>query len=48
MMTESKYVRGILKRFNMSDCKVTSIPLDQNLKLYSEDGTKYADGTLYR
>ena len=48
MITQSKYVREILKRFNMSDCKASSIPLDQNLKLYSEDGTKDADGTLYQ
>ena len=48
MITQSKYVREILKKFNMSDYKATSIPLDQNLKLYNEDGTKDAYGTLYR
>jgi hypothetical protein len=32
----------------MSECKAMSTPLEQNAKLYSEDGTKEADGTLYR
>ena len=31
----------------MSECKATSMPLDQNLKLCNEDGTKEEDGTLY-
>jgi hypothetical protein len=32
----------------MSECKAMSTPLEQNEKLYSEDGTKEEDGTLYR
>ena len=32
----------------MSECKTISTPLDQNMKLYSNDGSKEADGTLYR
>ena len=48
MITQGKYVREILKKFSMSDCKASSIPLDQNLKLYNEDGTKDEDGTLYQ
>ena len=32
----------------MSDCKAMSTPLEQNAKLYKEDGTKEANGTLYR
>jgi transposase InsO family protein len=48
MITQSKYVKEILNRFNMSDCKVSTIPLEQNVKLCSQDGTKDADGTLYR
>ena len=36
-----------MKKFNMSEFKVTSNPLDQNSKLYSDDGTKEEDGTLY-
>ena len=32
----------------MSECKEMSIPLDQNLKLYNNVGTKEEYGTLYR
>lgn len=28
LITQSKYTRGILKRFNMSECKVVSTPLE--------------------
>ena len=48
MITQTKYVIDILKRFNRSDCKVSVIPLEQNVKLCSKDGTKDADGSLYR
>lgn len=47
LITQSKYVREILNKFQMSDCKAVSTPLDQNVKLYSDDGAKEADGTLY-
>ena len=29
MITQSNYVREILNRFNMSDCKVSAIPLTE-------------------
>ena len=48
LITQSKYVREIFNRFQMSECKVVSTPLDQNMKLYSNDGSKEEDGTLYR
>ena len=32
MVTQSNYVREILNRFNMSDCKVSTILLEQNVK----------------
>jgi hypothetical protein len=32
----------------MSECKAMSTPLEQNAKLYNEDGSKKVDGTLYR
>ena len=31
----------------MSECKAMSTPLEQNAKLYNDDGTKEEDGTLY-
>ena len=46
-ITQSKYAREILDRFQMSECKSVSTPLDQNVKLYNSDGSKEVDGTLY-
>jgi len=48
MITQSKYTREILERFNMSDSKAVSTPLQQNIQLSSVDETKEANGTLYR
>ena len=48
MVTQSKYAREILERFNMYECKAVSTPLVQNVKLSSVDETKEVDGTLYR
>ena len=47
-ITQSKYAREILDIFQMSERKSISIPLDQNVKLYTIDGSKEVDGTLYR
>ena len=47
LITQSKYTKEILRKFNMSECKAMSTPLELNAKLYSEYGTKEADGTLY-
>lgn len=48
LITQSKYTREILKRFNMIECKATSTPLEHNVKLCSDDGTKEVNGTMYR
>ena len=48
IFTQRKYTREILERFNMQECKATSTPLDQNVKLSSVDETKEVNGTLYR
>ena len=45
-ITQSKYLKEILNKFQMSECKEVSTPLDQNVT-YSDDGSKEADGTLY-
>ena len=47
-ITQIKYAREILDIFQMSECKSISNPLDQNVKLYNDDGSKEVDGTLYR
>ena len=48
LITLNKYVREILNKFQMSEWKAVSTPLDQNMKLYSNDGSKEANGILYR
>eukprot|EP00253_Pinus_taeda_P026461 PITA_26461 len=47
-LTQGKYARTLLERFRMEQCKTTATPLQQNLKLSSDDGTKQMDSTLYR
>lgn len=46
-LTEGKYVRWFPKKFRMEQCKTTSVPLQQNLKLCRDDGSKEVDATLY-
>ena len=47
-LSQGNYVRGLLERFRMDQCKAATIPLQQNIKLQSEDGSKEVDATLYR
>jgi len=46
--TQGKYARSLLKRFRMEQCRSAATPLQQNLKLSSDDGTKHVDATMYR
>jgi hypothetical protein len=45
---QSKYIREILKRFKMDQCKSSSVPMQQNVKLSCDDGSKEVNGTVYR
>lgn len=47
-LSQEKYVKGILERFRMDQCKPAAVPLQQNIKLHNEDGSKEADVTLYK
>eukprot|EP00253_Pinus_taeda_P033382 PITA_33382 len=47
-LTQGKYARNLLERFIMEQCKLATIPLQQNLKLSSDDGTKEVDATMYK
>lgn len=40
LITKRKYTKEVLKRFHMNGCKAMSTPLEQNIKLRSDDGTK--------
>jgi len=48
LITQRKYKDEVLKRFHMNECKAASTPLEQNIKLRSDDRTKEVNGTLYR
>ena len=47
-LSQGKYVKGLLEIFRMDQCKAAVVPLQQNIKLQSEDGSKEEDATLYR
>eukprot|EP00253_Pinus_taeda_P032704 PITA_32704 len=47
-MSQAKYVKGLLEKFRMDQCKSAAVPLQQNIKLQCEDGSKAADATLHR
>jgi hypothetical protein len=45
---QSKYIREILKRFKMDQCKSSTVPMQQNVKLSCYDGSKEVNGIVYR
>jgi hypothetical protein len=45
---QSKYVREVLKIFKMDQCKSSIVPMQQNVKLSCDDGSKEVNGTMYR
>ena len=47
-LTQGKYVRSLLERFRMEQCRSAATPLHKNLKLSNDDGTKEVDATMYR
>ena len=47
-LSQGKYAKSLLTKFKMDECKAAFVPLQQNKKLQVDDGSKYADATLYR
>jgi len=47
-MSQRKFVKDTLERFNMLNCKVANTPMNTNEKLRSLDETGKADASLYR
>jgi hypothetical protein len=45
---QSKYVREVLKRFKMDQCNSSIVPMQHNVKLSCDDGSKEVNGTMYR
>ena len=47
-LSQGKYAKSLLSRFKMDECKDAFVPLQHNRKLQMNDGSKYADATLYK
>ena len=45
---QKKYLKEILKRFRMGECKSVNTPMNQKEKLQKEDGAERADEGVYR
>lgn len=46
-LSQGKYVKSLLTKFKMDECKAAFVPLQQNRKFQVDGGLKYADATLY-
>lgn len=45
---QTKYAKDLLKKFNMSACKVVATPLASGNKFCKEDGSAAIDDSIYR
>ena len=48
MQAKLLFVREVLKIFKMDQCKSSTVPMQQNVKLSCDDGLKEVNGTMYR
>ena len=47
-ISQSKYIKEMLKKFGMEDCKPVSTPMTTGCKLSKDDESKEVDQKLYR
>jgi hypothetical protein len=47
-ISQTKYIREILKRFGMEDCKLVITPMKTSCKLSKDDDSKSTDQRQYR
>ncbi|XP_058009645.1 uncharacterized mitochondrial protein AtMg00810-like [Hevea brasiliensis] len=47
-ISQNKYAKEILKKFQMEDCKAVNTPMNQKEKLCKEDGSGKVDEAFYR
>jgi hypothetical protein len=47
-ISQTKYIREILKRFGMEDCKLVTTPVQTSCKLSKDDDSKSTDQRQYR
>jgi hypothetical protein len=48
MQAKLLFVREVLKIFKMDQCKSSIVPMQQNVKLSYDDGSKEVNATMYR
>jgi hypothetical protein len=48
MQAKILFVREVLKRFKMDQCKSSIVPRQQNVKFFCDDGSKEVNATMYR
>lgn len=46
-ISQSKYVRALLDKFHTQDCKLTSTPMEKDLKLSTKSDSPPVDDTTY-
>ena len=47
-LSHKKYIRYMLKNFDMDECNPLTTPMEQNLKLTSTEGKESEGATKYR
>jgi hypothetical protein len=47
-ISQTKYIREMLKRFGMEDCKLVTTPMQTSCKLRKDDDSKSTDQRKYR
>ncbi|RVW68007.1 hypothetical protein CK203_065164 [Vitis vinifera] len=45
---QAKYIRDLLKRFNMEEAKIMKTPMSSSIKIDKDEKGKYIDSTMYR
>ncbi|RVW70819.1 hypothetical protein CK203_061965 [Vitis vinifera] len=47
-INQAKYIRDLLKRFNMEEAKTMKTPMSSSIKLNKDEKGKFIDSTMYR
>jgi len=47
-VSQTKYSKSLLDRFNIADCKISSTPLEKPLKILANTNSKVVDESIYR
>src|SRR5688572_13202264 len=48
LISQKKYFGKLLNKYSMTDCNHVATPMEQNLKLTSEEGKPFEDPTKYK